>query len=185
MKPGELEVCQARESDRARLKGFRCSAGELWEDLVEQQIQGALPTRYLSSPPRFDGRLLFGSDVAGELLVIGAHRIEPTFLEDVGYVEVVAVALNARGTLVQMSEGDEISLGHFMMATIFRQMVRLGRHKRTFARVDRRNTRSLALLSRSGLTDERPDPHDALLIQRWGELPSGPPRTPSRPARGR
>jgi hypothetical protein len=44
-----------------------------------------------------------------------------------------------------------------MMLTIFQQMVRLGRHPRTFVRVDRRNTRSLALLDRVGLTEDRPD----------------------------
>lgn len=47
----------------------------------------------------------------------------------------------------------------------------LGRHRRTFARIDRRNTASLALCDRAGLSDEHPDPHDIGLVQRWGELP--------------
>ncbi len=51
------------------------------------------------------------------------------------------------------------------------QMIALGRHPRTFVRVDRRNRRSLALCDRIGLTDERSDPHSDLLVQRWGELP--------------
>ena len=59
-----------------------------------------------------------------------------------------------------------------MLLTIFRQMRALGRHPRTFARVDKRNVRSLALCDRVGLTDERPDPNDALLVQRWGQLPA-------------
>ena len=91
-------------------------------------------------------------------------------MPDVGYVEVIAVALDVRGTLVEMPRGEELSLGHFMLATIFRQMVRLGRHSRTFARVDHRNARSLSLLHRAGLTHELPDPHDSQLVQRWGEL---------------
>jgi hypothetical protein len=89
---------------------------------------------------------------------------------DVGYTEVIAVALEARGTIVSMPGTDELSLGHFMLAMIFRQMVRLKRH-RALARVDLRNTRSLFLLDRAGLADERPDPHDLQLVQRWGELP--------------
>jgi hypothetical protein len=171
VRPGELEVRQAREPDRRALQAFRCSTGEPWEELVEQQIRGPLPARYLSSPPRFDGRLLLGLRADGEVLVVGAHRIEPAFLPDVGYVEVIAVALDARGTLVEMPAGEQLSLGHFMLATIFAQMVRLGRHRRTFARVDSRNTRSLALLNRAGLIEERPDRHDPQLLQRWGELP--------------
>ena len=60
-----------------------------------------------------------------------------------------------------------------MLLTIFKQMIVLGRHPRTFVRVDRRNRRSLALCDRVGLTEERPDPHTDFLIQRWGELPEG------------
>jgi hypothetical protein len=170
VKAGDLEVRQAREDDLPQLRTFRCSTGEPWENLVEEQIRQPLAARYMSSPAAFDGRLLLGFDRAGHLLVVGAHRIEPTFVPDVGYVEVVAVALDARGTLVEMPRGEELSLGHFMLATIFRQMVRLGRHRRTFARVDHRNTRSLSLLHRAGLTHELPDPHDSQLVQRWGEL---------------
>jgi hypothetical protein len=139
--------------------------------VVEAQIRGPMPTRYLSSPPRFDGRLLLAFGPNGALLAIGGHHIEPTLVPDVGYTEVIAVAFEARGTLVRMLGTVELSLGHFMLATIFRQMVRLKRHKRTFARVDHRNTRSLSLLDRAGLTDERPDPHNPQLVQRWGELP--------------
>jgi RimJ/RimL family protein N-acetyltransferase len=50
-------------------------------------------------------------------------------------------------------------------------MQRLGRHQRTFVRVERRNTRSLALLDRVGLREERDDLQDERLVQRWGELP--------------
>ncbi len=60
-----------------------------------------------------------------------------------------------------------------MLLAIFKQMRALGRHPRTFTRVDRRNQRSLALCDRVGLVEERPDPHSDLLVQRWGELPSG------------
>jgi hypothetical protein len=58
-----------------------------------------------------------------------------------------------------------------MLFTIFQQMRALRRHPRTFVRVDRRNTRSLALCDRVGLTEERPDLHKSGLVQRWGELP--------------
>jgi hypothetical protein len=58
------------------------------------------------------------------------------------------------------------------MSVIFQRMRRLGRHPRTFVRVDRRNIRSLALPDRVGLTEERVDTSPAL-VQRWGVLPSG------------
>jgi hypothetical protein len=115
--------------------------------------------------------MLIGASGDGDVLVIGAHHIEPTLEPDVGYTEVVAVSLRARGALVQLPEGREVSLGELMLLTIFKQMIALGRHPRTFVRVDRRNRRSLGLCDRVGLTEERPDPHTDLLIQRWGELP--------------
>ncbi len=114
--------------------------------------------------------MLLGFDRAGTLLVVGAHHVEPSMVPDVGYTEVIAVAREARGTLVALPEGERISLGHFMLLVIFRQMRRLGRHPRTFVRVDRRNTRSLALLDRAGLGEERPDQRPDL-VQRWGERP--------------
>lgn len=52
-----------------------------------------------------------GADRDGEILVVGAHHIEPTFDPDVGYTEVVAVAIDVRGTSVQLSKGREVSLG--------------------------------------------------------------------------
>ncbi len=125
--------------------------------------------RYLASPPRFDGRMLIGTDSEGRILVVAAHHIEPTLVPDVGYAEIVAVASEARGTLVQLPQGREISLGELMLYAIFKQMLVLGRHPRTFVRVDRRNIRSLALCDRVGLSEERPDAHPDL-VQRWGEL---------------
>jgi hypothetical protein len=133
------------------------AGGTRWCRRRERQIRGPLASRYLSTPPYFDGRMLVGLDGRGELLLVGAHHIEPSLSPDVGYTEVVAVALGARGTLVELPNTEPISLGHFMMLTIFKQMQRLGRHQRTFVRVDRRNTRSLALLDRVGLRDERDD----------------------------
>jgi hypothetical protein len=114
--------------------------------------------------------MLLDFDTDGRLLVVGAHDIEPGLSPDVGYTEVIAVALEARGALVDLPDGQRVSLGHFMMLTIFQQMIRLGRHPRTFVRVDRRNARSLALLDRVGLTEERSDQR-LDLVQRWGELP--------------
>lgn len=172
MRAGELRVRSLRADDTALLARFVCSGGEPWEDGVQAQIRGPLPRRYLASPPYFDGRMLLGFGPADDLLVVGAHHIEPQMHPDVGYTEVVAVAHQARGTLVELPEDASITLGHFMLLTIFRQMRRLGRHPRTFVRVDRRNTRSLALLDRAGLTEERPDPQSQALVQRWGELPA-------------
>jgi len=157
----------------ASLADFRCSVGEPWEDLVEDQIRGPLPRRYLASPPRFDGRMLVGTGPDGNVLVVGAHHIEPTLEPDVGYTEVVAVSLAARGSLVERPGGRAVSLGELMLFAIFKQMIALGRHPRTFVRVDCRNRRSLALCDRVGLAEERPDPHSDLLVQRWGELPQG------------
>lgn len=172
MRPDQLRVRALTGDDLGLLSNFACSTGEPWEELVEQQVRGPLPRRYLASPPYFDGRMLLGFDDSGRLLMVGAHHVEPTLVPDVGYTEVVAVARDARGTLVELPSGAQISLGHFMLLTIFKQMRTLGRHPRTFVRVDRHNTRSLALLDRVGLTEEREDPLDAALVQRWGELPS-------------
>jgi hypothetical protein len=165
----DVKIRSLRSADQTTLKNFRCSSGEPWEELVEQQLQGPLPGRYLDTPPYFDGRMLLGFDTAGRLLVVGAHHIEPGLSPDVGYTEVIAVALEARGVLVELPEGERISLGHFIMLTIFQHMVRLGRHRRTFVRIDRRNIRSLALVDRVGLMEARPD-RDPRLVQRWGEL---------------
>lgn len=171
MRAAEITVRALAAADLQTLRTFRCSTGARWEEAVERQVHGPLPRRYLASPPRFDGRMLLACASDGAVLAVGAHHIEPTLVPDIGYTEVVAVALDARGTLVQLESGAEVSLGAFMLLTMFRQMRELGRHPRTFARVDRRNLRSLALCDRVGLVDERPDPHDSRLVQRWGELP--------------
>lgn len=157
-------------ADLSALGSFRCSKGEPFEDAVELQIRDSLPLRYLASPSRFDGRMLIGTDPKERILVVGAHHIEPTLVPDVGYTEVIAVSSDARGTLVRLPQGREISLGELMLYAIFRQMLALGRHPRTFVRVDRRNARSIALCDRVGLSEERPDQHPDL-VQRWGELP--------------
>jgi hypothetical protein len=166
----EVLIRALTAADLPALADFRCSGGEPFEDVVEQQIRDSLPLRYLVSPPRFDGRMLIGTDPEGEILVVGAHHIEPTLVPDVGYTEVVAIASEARGTLVQLPEEQEISLGELMLYAIFKQMLAVGRHPRTFVRVDRRNTRSLALCDRVGLSEERSDQRPDL-VQRWGELP--------------
>ncbi len=170
MRSDEVLIRALTAGDLPALGSFRCSDGEPFEDVVEQQIRDPLPLRYLASPPRFDGRMLIGTDREGRILVVGAHHIEPTLVPDVGYTEVIAVASEARGTLVQLPQEREISLGELMLYAIFKQMLALGRHRRTFVRVDRRNHRSLALCDRVGLSEERPDQHPGL-VQRWGELP--------------
>lgn len=170
MKAADLHIRGLQRGDLEALGRFTCSRGEPWEDVVERQIRGPLPLRYLETPPYFNGRMLLGFGPASDLLVVGAHHVEPSMVPDVGYTEVIAVAREARGVLVDLPEGEQVSLGHFMMLVIFQQMRRLGRHPRTFVRVDRRNTRSLALLDRVGLTDERDDARQDL-VQRWGELP--------------
>lgn len=169
MRSDEVLIRALTAADLPALAAFRCSDGGPFEDVVEQQIRDPLPLRYLASPPRFEGRMLIGTDPEGRILVVGAHHIEPTLVPDVGYTEVIAVASDARGTLVQLPQGREISLGELMLYAIFRQMLALGRHPRTFVRVDRRNSRSLALCDRVGLSEERPDEHPDL-VQRWGEL---------------
>jgi hypothetical protein len=170
VKAADLQIRGLRPGDREALSRFTCSTGKPWEDLVEEQLHGPLPLRYLDTPPYFDGRMLLGFGPAGDLVVVGAHHVEPSMVPDVGYTEVVAVARDARGVLVDLPGGEKISLGHFMLLTIFQQMRRLGRYPRTFVRVDRRNVRSLALLDRVGLSEERSDER-ADLVQHWGELP--------------
>lgn len=171
MKLSEIRLRALEPGDLELLAGFNCSSGNPWEDRVQEQVQGPLPRRYLAVPPRFDGRMIVGQDRTGSLLVVGAHHIEPTLEPDVGYTEVIAVSVEAQGRLVELPEGRRISLGELTLFSIFKQMRDLGRHPRTFARIDRRNQRSLALCDRVGLTDEHPDPHDDTLVQRWGELP--------------
>jgi hypothetical protein len=171
VKAAEVRIGALVATDLGTLAAFRCSAGDPWEAMIEEQLRGPLPHRYLASPPRFDGRMLLGTDPDGELLVLGAHRIEPTLVPDVGYTEVIAVSLKARGTRVELIGDREVSLRELMFLAIFKQMLALGRHRRTFARVDRRNRRSLVLCDRVALVEERPDSHSDLLVQRWGELP--------------
>jgi hypothetical protein len=166
----EVLIRALTAADLPALAAFRCTDGEPFEDVVEQQIRDPLPLRYLASPPRFDGRMLIGAGPDGQILVVGAHHIEPTLVPDVGYTEVIAVASDARGTLVRLPQGREISLGELMLYAIFKQMIALGRHPRTFVRVDRRNTRSLRLCDRVGLSEERSD-RVPDLVQRWAELP--------------
>jgi hypothetical protein len=166
----EVLIRALTAADLPVLGAFRCSDGEPFEDSVQEQIRDPLPLRYLASPPRFDGRMLLGTDADGRILVVGAHHIEPTLVPDVGYTEVIAVASDARGAKVGLPRGREISLGELMLYAIFKQMLALGRHPRTFVRVDRRNVRSLALCDRVGLSEEHPD-QDAGIVQRWGELP--------------
>lgn len=170
MKFDEVLIRALTAADLPALAAFRCTDGEPFEDVVEQQIRDPLPLRYLASPPRFDGRMLIGAGPDGQILVVGAHHIEPTLVPDVGYTEVIAVASDARGTLVRLPQGREISLGELMLYAIFKQMIALGRHPRTFVRVDRRNTRSLRLCDRVGLSEERSD-RVPDLVQRWAELP--------------
>ena len=170
MRPDEILIRVLTAADLPAFAAFRCSDGAPFEDAVEEQIRDPLPLRYLASPPRFDGRMLIGVDRDGGILAVGAHHIEPTLVPDVGYTEVIAVASHARGTLVQLPQEREISLGEFMLYAVFKQMLVLGRHPRTFVRVDRRNRRSIALCDRVGLSEERPD-QNADLVQRWGELP--------------
>lgn len=119
MKSDEVLIRALTAGDLPPLDAFRCSTGTPWEDAVEAQIRGPLPQRYLASPPRFDGRMLIGAGGNGNVLVIGAHHIEPTLEPDVGYTEVVAVSLRARGTLVQLPEGREVSLGELMLLTLW------------------------------------------------------------------
>jgi hypothetical protein len=85
VKAANLQIRGLRPDDRTVLGRFTCSTGKPWEDLVEEQIRGPLPLRYLDTPPYFDGRMLLGFGPAGDLLVVGAHHIEPSMVPDVGY----------------------------------------------------------------------------------------------------
>jgi hypothetical protein len=78
VKPDEVLIRALTADDLPSLVAFRCSTGAPWEEVVEEQIRGPLPRRYLASPPRFDGQILVGADPGGTVLVVGAHHIEPT-----------------------------------------------------------------------------------------------------------
>jgi hypothetical protein len=127
VKAADLHIRGLQPGDRELLGRFTCSTGKPWEHVVQAQLRGPLTLRYLDTPPYFDGRMLRGFAPASRLVVVGAHHIEPSMVPDVGYTEVIAVA---RGVLVDLPEGEQVSLGHFMMLVIFRQMRRLGRHPR-------------------------------------------------------
>jgi hypothetical protein len=109
VKAADLHIRGLRPADREVLGRFTCSTGEPWEDVVEEQIRGPLPLRYLETPPYFDGRMLLGFDPTGVLLVVGAHHIEPALSPDVGYTEVIAVALDGRGVLIDLPDGGPIA----------------------------------------------------------------------------
>jgi hypothetical protein len=102
VRSAEVLIRALTAADLPALATFRCSAGEPFEDDVEQQIRDPLPLRYLAMPSRFDGRMLIGMDRDGEILVIGAHHIELTFVPDVGYMEFIAAASGVRGNLVHV-----------------------------------------------------------------------------------
>ena len=87
---------------------FRCSAGEPWEAVVEEQIRGPLPRRYLASSLRFDGRMLLGTGPERS-----ARRWCPS----------------------HRAGGRDVSLGELMLLAIFKQMFTLGRHSRIFVRL--------------------------------------------------
>lgn len=170
--PADLRVRVARLSDLKRLAEFRCSQGQPWEDEVEEQIRGPLPRRYLSSAlPALDPRLLLVCSSADDaLLAVGAHHVEPRVVEvTISYIEVIAVSLQARGSLVA-TEDEPITLGHYTFAALITDMLERGRHPVTFARVDRRNTRSLKLCGRAGLDDEREVPGRPELVELWGDV---------------
>lgn len=115
MKADEVRIRAITAEDLEPLADFRCSSGKPWEDLVERQIQGPLPRRYLAAPPCFDGRMLLGEGAKGDLLVVGAHHIEPTLEPDVGSVEVIAVSSSARGAARFPSEDRRGSLADFYL----------------------------------------------------------------------
>lgn len=58
MRSDEVLIRALTAADLAALGAFRCSGGELFEDVVEQQIRDSVPLRYLGSPPHFDDRML-------------------------------------------------------------------------------------------------------------------------------
>lgn len=78
----EVLIRALTAADLPVLATFRCSNGEPYEDVVGRQMRDPLPLRYLASPPRFDGRMLIGTDSEGRILVVGAHHIEPTLVPD-------------------------------------------------------------------------------------------------------
>lgn len=167
-----LRVKVLAKRDLDALAAFRCSSGDAWEHLVEQEVQGPLPKRYLAPRfPAFDPRMLLvirQSD--SEILAIGAHHIEPTVHEPtISYTEAIAVALSARGTLVE-TEGKPISLGHYTFAALVQDMLNRGRAPITFGRVDRRNARSIALCQRIGLVLEKECSGHPGLMELWGDI---------------
>jgi len=48
----QVQVRALAAGDLQDLAAFACSAGAPWEELVQQQLRGPLPRRYLAAPPR-------------------------------------------------------------------------------------------------------------------------------------
>jgi hypothetical protein len=174
-----LTVRTARQTDLQALASFRCSTGPVWEQEVEDQIRGPLPHRYIGNEdPEFDPRLLVCTGPDEELLAVAAHHIETVPVRRDGelvdlrptYIEVIAVALAARNTTVNIDEEPAISMGTFMFdAAITDVRQRPNRDPYVFARVDPRHKISLRFCDRVGLVLERPNEHPDY-IQRWGDL---------------
>jgi len=174
-----LTVRIARQTDLQPLASFRCSTGPVWEQEVEEQIQGPLPYRYIGNEDQqFDPRLLVCTGPDGEILAVAAHHIETVPVLRDGelvelrptYIEVIAVALSVRRSTVTAEEEPASSMGEFMfdaLITDIRQ--RPKRDPYVFARVDPRHKISLGFCDRVGLVLEKPNEHPDY-IQRWGDL---------------
>jgi hypothetical protein len=177
--PKSLAVRTVRSADVQALGTFRCSTGPVWEQEVEDQIRGPLPHRYIGhEDPEFDPRLLVCTGPDDEILAIAAHRVETVRVLRAGelvdlrptYIEVIAVALAARSTTVNIVEGPAISMGTFMFDSLLTDVLqRPSRDPHVFVRVDPRHKISLRFCDRVGLALEKPNPRPDY-IQRWGDL---------------
>jgi hypothetical protein len=155
----EPRVRLAVASDDERLRGFRCSTGVWYEDLVERFVTERALARALNG--RLDFRLLlFETDTEG-LLAVGAHHwrayeVGATTVDGT-YLVIAAIALPFQGA--QLETGDRLS--DFVMNALLSDASDRGRGDIVTALVAGENARSLALCRRFGIDAELPSPDSA------------------------
>jgi hypothetical protein len=175
----QLAVRAVRNEDLTALAGFSCSSGTEWEEEVEEQIRGPLPHRYLGwVGSDADPRMLVVLAQDGDILAVAAHHVEakvvgvPGGVQDIRptYLEVLAVSLRARRTVVDIGQDPALTFGEFTYdVTMTDIRNRTGRDPLIFGRVNWEHVISLAFCDRVGLSTELVN-EDPTYVQRWGDV---------------
>jgi hypothetical protein len=178
----ELRAAAVTLDDLPALREFRCSLGNDWEQEVEDQIRQHLGQAHLDhSGGEGDPRMILVREKATEqILGVAAHWAEPAKPRvgaviidlQITYLEVIAVSLDARQSLVHLEgDGEPLTFGEFVYELALQDIrARPDRQPILFARVDQRNVISLRFCNKVGLDIERPNAGDPKYVQRWGNI---------------